>query len=120
MRMRVPAGLTRPALGVGKSRVMWLWLGFLGAPAAWGASPEQPLTFERDIWPIVAANCVSCHGADPLKGGLDLRSVATMRRGGKSGPALDPSDPEASLLLERVAQGEMPPGKARKLSASEV
>src|SRR5205085_162841 len=74
----------------------------------------------RDIWPIVAANCVSCHGADQLKGGLDLRSVATMLRGGKSGPALDTSDPEASLLLERIARGEMPPGQARKLSVSEV
>ena len=115
-----PVRITRPALGVGTSRVGLLWLGLLGAPAAWGAGPERPLTFERDIWPIVAANCVSCHGADQLKGGLDLRSAATLRRGGKSGPALDTSDPEASLMLERIAQGEMPPGKARKLSAGEV
>jgi hypothetical protein len=43
-----------------------------------------------------------------------------MLRGGKSGPALDTSEPEASLLLDRIAQGEMPPGKARKLSAGEV
>jgi hypothetical protein len=102
------------------SRVVLLWLGLLGTPASWGAGPERPLTFERDIWPIVAANCVSCHGADQPKGGLDLRSVATMLRGGKSGPALDTTEPEASLLLERISQCEMPPGKARKLSAGEV
>jgi hypothetical protein len=43
-----------------------------------------------------------------------------MRRGGKSGPALDISDPESSLLLERIARREMPPGKARKLSDQEI
>src|SRR5262249_3642208 len=120
MMTRKPVRTTRPAMGTGTSRVMLLWLGLLAAPSSWGAGPEGPVSFERDIWPIVAANCVSCHGADQLKGELDLRSVATMLRGGKSGPALDPSDPEASLLLERIAQGEMPPGKARKLSVSEV
>src|SRR6516165_8884819 len=40
-----------------------------------------------------------------------------MRRGGKSSPALEKSDPEGSLLLQRIAQGEMPPGQARKLPA---
>jgi mono/diheme cytochrome c family protein len=115
-----PVRIRGLALGTGTSRLVLLGLGLLGAAAAWGAGPERPLTFERDIWPIVAANCVSCHGVNQLKGGLDLRSVATMLRGGKSGPALDTSDPEASLLLERIAQGEMPPGKARKLSAEEV
>ncbi len=78
---------------------------------------SESIQYERDVRPIIAANCVGCHGADKPKGGLDLRSVASMLRGGKSGPALEPSDPEDSLLLERIAQGEMPPGKARKLSA---
>ena len=78
------------------------------------------LRFERDVWPIIAANCVGCHGADGPKGGLDLRTVSTMLRGGESGPALDPSDPESSLLLERITRHEMPPGKARKLSDQEV
>jgi len=43
-----------------------------------------------------------------------------MLRGGKSGPALDQTDPGSSLLLERIKSGEMPPGKARKLSAREI
>src|SRR5262245_47304348 len=77
-----PLPITRPAPGVGQARVILAWVGLLGAPATWGASPRQPPTFGRDIWPIVAANCLSWHGADQLKGGLDLRSVATMRRGG--------------------------------------
>src|SRR3954471_14086287 len=97
-----------------------LWLSLVWVPRTYCAGPERSLIFERDVWPIIAANCAGCHGADHPKGGLDLRSVATMRRGGKSGSVLDASDPDASRLLERIAQGEMPPGKARKLSASEV
>jgi len=43
-----------------------------------------------------------------------------MRRGGESGPALDQSNPDSSLLLERIGRREMPPGKARKLTEREV
>jgi len=111
-----PGPIAKPRIHLG----LVLGLSGLWATGAWGAGPERPLQYERDVWPIIAANCVGCHGNDKPKGGLDLRSVASMLRGGKSGPALDPSDPEGSLLLERIAEGEMPPGKARKLSAREV
>ena len=37
-----------------------------------------PLTFEKDIRPILKANCFDCHGeGEKLKGGLDLRSLVT-------------------------------------------
>jgi mono/diheme cytochrome c family protein len=111
-----PGPIAKPRIHVG----LVLCLGGLWAPGVWGADPERPLQYERDVRPIIAANCVGCHGDDKPKGGLDLRSVASMLRGGKSGPALDPSDARSSLLLERIEQGEMPPGKARKLSAREV
>jgi mono/diheme cytochrome c family protein len=89
------------------------------SPASDG-EPQGPVRFERDVQPIFTANCAGCHGADHPKAGLDLRTVASTLRGGKSGPALRPSDPDGSLLLERIAQGEMPPGKARKLSHDDV
>jgi len=95
-----------------------LFLGHL--PGAVGADPDRTLRFERDIWPIFTAHCTGCHGADRPKAGLDLRNVAMMLRGGKSGPALDLADPGSSGLLERITRGEMPPGKARKLSPQEI
>ena len=106
----------------GGSEIASLWLGLFLACEAWGGDtdPKRPPLFERDVWPIIAANCVSCHGADAPKAGLDLRSVSRMRTGGESGPALDQADHESSLLLERIARHEMPPGKARKLSENEV
>ncbi|WDQ17765.1 PSD1 and planctomycete cytochrome C domain-containing protein [Rhodopirellula sp. P2] len=57
--------------------------------------------------------CFDCHGAvEELEGGLDLRLVHRMVSGGDSGEAVVPGDPEASLLLQLVRDGEMPPGEA--------
>lgn len=72
---------------------------------------EEALSYERDIRPIFRAHCFDCHGAtDEVEGGLDLRLVRFMKRGGDSGPAIEVSKPDSSLLLDRIASGEMPPG----------
>jgi mono/diheme cytochrome c family protein len=97
-----------------------VWFIVLRVAGAADGEPQGPVRFERDVRPILAANCGGCHGAERAKAGLDLRSVASILRGGKSGPALKLSDSDSSLLLERIEQGEMPPGKARKLSVQEV
>ena len=88
-----------------------------------GVSADEPShspQFERDVWPIVVANCLACHGVDKPKGQLDLRTVTAILRGGESGPAVERADPDRSLLLKRIANGEMPPGDQRKLTADEV
>lgn len=70
------------------------------------------LTYERDIRPIFRAHCFDCHGAtDELKGGLDLRLVRFLKKGGESGPAIAEGQPAESYLLERLRSGEMPPGE---------
>lgn len=71
-------------------------------------------TYECDIRPIFRAHCFDCHGAtEKLEGGLDLRLVRFLRRGGESGPAISTETPRESYLLERVRTGEMPPGETR-------
>jgi mono/diheme cytochrome c family protein len=78
--------------------------------AGWCRADDAAPTFERDIRPILRAHCLDCHGgADALEGNLDLRQVRTMQRGGDSGTALIPGDAGASLVLERIRSGEMPP-----------
>ena len=75
--------------------------------------------FEKHIRPILKAHCWHCHGEEPeLKGGIDTRLVRFLLKGGESGAGLVPGDHEASLLYQRVASGEMPPGK-KKLSPEE-
>src|ERR1041384_2858590 len=87
------------------------------------ASPEGVEFFEKKIRPILVDQCFKCHGesAKP-KGGLRLDSRAALLRGGQSGPALVPGDPDRSLLIQAVrrtaADMEMPPERA--LSAQQV
>lgn len=84
------------------------------------ATADEPLTFEKDIRPIFRAHCFDCHGAvDELSGGLDLRLVRLIQKGGDSGSALEAGDPGASYLLDRMRSGEMPPGEA-KATAEEI
>lgn len=76
------------------------------------------VTFERDVLPILTSNCLGCHGGLLQKGDLDLRSMPALLKGGKSGPAVKPGDPDASPLWEAIDSGEMPKGE-KKLSAGE-
>ena len=46
-----------------------------------------------------------------MEGGLDLRLRRLMVRGGDSGPAIVPGNPEKSHLLDRITAGEMPPSQ---------
>jgi hypothetical protein len=84
------------------------------------ADETDTLTFERHIRPIFRTHCFDCHGAtEELKGGLDLRLVRFLMKGGESGPALAPRGPDESYLFERISNGEMPP-REKKLSAAEI
>lgn len=74
------------------------------------ADDSTTLMFEKDIRPIFRTHCYDCHGAvEEVEGGLDLRQVRRMTSGGQSGPAIVPGDAEASYLVQRVVDGEMPP-----------
>ncbi|HCD00961.1 MAG TPA: hypothetical protein DER64_10575, partial [Planctomycetaceae bacterium] len=79
-------------------------------PSLSTAAPPA-LTFERDVRAIFKAHCFECHGdTDKLKGGLDLRLKRFLIAGGESGASIVVGKPGESLLIERVATGEMPPG----------
>ena len=76
---------------------------------------EQIAFFEKKIRPVLVKHCYECHSsdADSIKGGLALDTRDASRRGGESGSAVVPFDPDASLLLAAVsyddANLEMPP-----------
>ena len=94
----------------------------LCAPSArrHAAGAAEPFTFEAHVRPILKAHCWQCHGEEEeRKGNLDTRLAQFLLKGGDSGPAIVAGKHDESLLYERVAAGEMPPGK-KKLSPREI
>ena len=98
------------------------WLLTLSFVACWtsvaaagdDATAEEPFSFERHVRPILKAHCFACHGeAGEREAELDLRLRRFLVAGGDSGPAVVPGKPHESLLLERVRDGEMPPGDTK-------
>lgn len=80
--------------------------------AAAGSVAASPLTFEKDIRPILKTHCFHCHGeAGETEGGLDVRLRRFLEKGGKSGPSIVPGDAANSHLIEQLTSGEMPKGK---------
>ncbi|MAC54938.1 MAG: hypothetical protein CME31_20565, partial [Gimesia sp.] len=77
-----------------------------------------PAVTQHDIIPLLHLRCVACHGGRRKEAGLDLRTKASIIKGGKSGPAVIPGNPSDSLLLKRIHAGEMPP--PRKLVSASV
>ncbi|MEO6182204.1 MAG: PSD1 and planctomycete cytochrome C domain-containing protein [Verrucomicrobiota bacterium] len=80
--------------------------------------------FEKTIRPILVDRCYKCHSesADKIKGGLRLDSKENILKGGESGPAIVPKQPEKSLLIKAIRYTDhdlqMPPKKA--LSSEQI
>lgn len=79
------------------------------SPSARADQIERPQVTQHDVIPILLLRCTTCHGRQNREAGLDLRSKASILKGGKSGPAMVPGDSENSLILQRVLAEEMPP-----------
>jgi hypothetical protein len=77
----------------------------------------------REVKPVLQRRCFSCHGALKQESDLRLDTGALIRRGGAEGPAVEPGDPVASRLIERISAGDashrMPP-EGEPLGANEI
>ncbi|HEX4949458.1 MAG TPA: PSD1 and planctomycete cytochrome C domain-containing protein [Blastocatellia bacterium] len=88
---------------------------------AWTALPQNKEDFfETKIRPILATECFSCH-TDSQMGGLRMDSREALLKGGKSGPAIVPGDPDKSLLIQAVRHtGEVKMPKGGKLPQAQI
>src|SRR5579871_3692838 len=84
----------------------------LGLSAIAGRASEEPSqgTEAQRVQPILA-RCLACHDGATPAGGLGLAQREGALKGGKTGAALVPNDPEKSLLFQRVVAKQMPPGQ---------
>jgi len=81
------------------------------------------INFSRDIQPIFADRCYSCHGAEKRKGGLRLDRKADAFAGGDNGKAILPGKSAESRLIRNVSGLDpdtvMPP-KGERLTSSQI
>jgi mono/diheme cytochrome c family protein len=87
--------------------------------AAIPSESTAALKFDKDIFPIFQTKCLSCHGGLSKKGGLDLRTLTSIARGGNSGAGMKPGRPQDSPVWQSVKAGEMPPANKPQLTAEE-
>ncbi len=78
-------------------------------------APEELEFFEKQVRPLLIEHCYECHAAGEKNGGLLLDSRDAVLRGGDTGPALVPGQPDKSLLIEAIGYKnhdlQMPPSK---------
>jgi hypothetical protein len=77
--------------------------------ALWAASAAaKPVSFSKDIQPILQNSCWKCHGAAIQLSKLDLRTREAALKGGDHGPSLVPGKAEESRLFRLVSGLEKP------------
>src|SRR2546421_13051590 len=81
-----------------------------GAPSA--QAGEAPVSFIRDVAPILKENCYACHDAKKHSGKFEMTSYAKLRQGGSNEDPITPGKPDESLLLQLLTSDgakRMPP-----------
>ncbi len=113
----MPTQLLRIVIGLG----LGLWC--LQAATAATATADVDEWFEREVRPLLAEKCMSCHSStlEAPKANLKLDRRELMLAGGDSGAAIEPGKPQDSLLMMAVrgdGLSRMPPD--RPLSKPEI
>jgi hypothetical protein len=83
-----------------------------GSVNAQGTAPVPPISFNREILPILANNCFACHGPDEKKREtkfhFDTQEGMFLKKG-----VIEPGNAEESLLIEKITEPDpkerMPP-----------
>lgn len=101
----------------------WVVVFLLLFLAARGNAAEPAVDFNRDVRPILADKCFSCHGPDEKHRKADLR--LDDEKAATAAGVLSPGKPADSALMQRIlAEDEaelMPPKKSgKKLTAVEI
>ena len=105
-----------------------IMLGPCWNPNATGQTPDaaEPVAvdFTRQIQPVLAKHCYSCHGPDEAEGGLRFSDGDSALAEAESGEyAIVPGDVEASQLIQRITsqdEAERMPPEGDPISESDI
>ncbi len=81
----------------------------LAATLVLGSGCAREVSFKQDVYPILSANCLSCHkagGEGYVKSGLNMENYEGLMKGTKLGPIVVSGSAISStlvLLIERQA-----------------
>jgi WD40 repeat protein len=84
---------------------------------------KEPVTYEKDIEPILVNKCQYCHGGTVKEGKLDMTAYETLVKGGKRGPSIVPGKSAESLLIKLAGKTQkplMPPKSEEPLTPAEL
>lgn len=86
------------------------------------ASAQRKIDYARDVHPVLAAKCFSCHSGDKRFSNLSLSTYRDVMKGGRTGKVVNPGVAAGSLLLRRVEGDGVPvmPPAGEKLTANEI
>ena len=86
------------------------------------AADSDKISFGKNIRPLLELHCSQCHEPDNKHAGFDVTNYREFKRGGESGRAITPGEPENSLLMDKILGKSQPrmPYKAQPLSDKEI
>jgi len=82
---------------------------------------DKPVSYYKDLVPVLKRSCTGCHHPGKLKGQLDLTTYDAFKKGGKHGTAFKAGDAKGSSIIEQIS-GEEPamPEEGDPLTKEEV
>ena len=104
------------------TRFLNSFLPFLLAPCLATAAEGPKITYEEHVRPIFREHCFACHNQGKATNDLALDSYERVRKGGASGEAITPGDPDGSYLFTLVTHKDQPhmPPSGDKLPADKL
>src|SRR5690606_25807514 len=87
----------------------WLLSSLVPALLLAALSPAQaePVSFKKDIAPILLDNCLACHGPKKAEGGYRVDSFERLLKAGDSGAAgIVAKDHDGSEVLRRITSDD--------------
>ena len=96
-------------------QIAWIFLALAGcfaniASAQDAAPAAKPVSFYRQVRPILQRHCSGCHQPAKQGGNLQLVTYDLFKKGGENGASFTPGNPDASLIVKQIsgAKPEMP------------
>lgn len=118
----MPTSLRSLAVFSGRPTLAWLIVAIVWAPPLTGTewSDLDLEFFEREVRPILATQCASCHSASNAMSGLRLDSREAVLNGGNRGSSVSSGNPDNSLLIQAVRHESLQMPLGGKLSAANI